>query len=49
MSIEKEEKIEKFDTSKVEKVKKMWKIVYDFSKTILNLQIMKGVKDKGRF
>ena len=45
MFIEKVEKIEKFET-KVEKVKKKWKIAYDFSQTIFNLQIMKGGKDK---
>ncbi len=30
MSIEKAEKIKKFETIKVEKVKKKWKIAYDF-------------------
>ncbi len=37
MSNENDEKIEKFDTIRVEKVKKKWKIAQDFSMKICKL------------
>ena len=47
MSIEKVEKIKKFDTIKVEKVKKSGKLLTIFRLKFVNLQTMREVKENG--